>query len=216
MRLSFSVCLLAATLFACDGKNLDNDDSGGDAGGSGSGGQTGGGAGGGTGGGDTGGTGGEAAGGEDGAGGEDAAGGAGGEDAAGGAGGEVEKNPVGAECESEVDCESNFCLDSTFARAVAMDDDVEIPGGYCSNLTCRMNADCGDGALCVDLEGSGLDVPFDACFKSCDGELDPAENGCRADHLCYCDPDDNITDIEGTNGHCLCIPEVLVGVLSGD
>ena len=129
------------------------------------------------------------------------------------------RGPVGAECTSELDCTSNFCLDSEFARALVDPEDAEnidIPGGYCAALNCQDNASCGDeAARCVDLEASGInDIPFDACLQSCDPEA--AETGCRADHECYCDPDDIITDAEGNNGLCLCLPDLLIELLSGE
>jgi len=138
-------------------------------------------------------------------------------DASGGAGGTGGVTPAGAriggECAVSEDCTSGFCLDSAFAQSVAMDPTVEVPGGYCTDLSCQVTPDCDqDDASCIDLRASGLDIPFKACFQTCDPEAAPSP--CRTDHSCYCDPEGDITDVEMNRGLCLCLPEVLISLLS--
>lgn len=151
------------------------------------------------------------------AGGMAAGGMAAGGDASGGAGGAGGVTPTGAriggECGVSEDCASGFCLDSAFAQSVAMDPTVEVPGGYCTDLSCQATPDCRqEDASCVDLRASGLDIPFKACFQTCDPEAAPSP--CRPDHSCYCDPEGDITDVEMNRGLCLCLPEVLISLLS--
>lgn len=143
-------------------------------------------------------------------------GGAGGEatGGTGGAGGEPRTGArVGGECVNPEDCATGFCLDSAFAQSVAMDPTVEVPGGYCTDLSCQTTPDCHqDDASCIDLRATGLDIPFKACFQTCDPEAMPST--CRADHACYCDPEGDITDTEMNRGLCLCLPEVLIDLIS--
>ena len=121
--------------------------------------------------------------------------------------------PIGGECVSELDCASNFCLDSAFAQSVAQDPTVEVPGGSCTDLSCQTTPDCHEAdASCIDLKASGLDIPFKACFKDCDPAV---ADVCRADQTCYCDPEGDITDAEGNRDHCLCLPQVLISLLGG-
>lgn len=133
---------------------------------------------------------------------------------AGGAGGEARTGArVGGECVNPEDCATGFCLDSNFAQSVAMDPTVEVPGGYCTDLSCQATPDCRqDDASCIDLRATGLDIPFKACFQTCDPEAMPSV--CRADHACYCDPEGDITDTEMNRGLCLCLPEVLIDLIS--
>jgi hypothetical protein len=184
---------------ACGGSNTGGQASGGSAaggqltGGSATGGQT---------------TGGSAAGGQV------TGGSAAGGEATGGAGGEPRSGArVGGECVNPEDCATGFCLDSNFAQSVAMDPTVEVPGGYCTDLSCQASPDCHqDDASCIDLRATGLDIPFKACFQTCDPEAMPST--CRADHACYCDPEGDITDTEMNRGLCLCLPEVLIDLIS--
>ncbi len=143
-----------------------------------------------------------------------ASGGAGGSEPTGGAGGAAPAGErVGGECAVSEDCASGFCLDSAFAQSVAMDPTVEVPGGYCTDLSCQATPDCRqDDASCIDLRASGLDIPFKACFQTCDPTAEPGP--CRPDHSCYCDPEGDITDVEMNRGLCLCLPEVLISLLS--
>ena len=117
---------------------------------------------------------------------------------------------IGGPCVDPTDCQSGFCLDSTFARSVAMDEDVEIPGGYCADLTCMASDYCGVESACIDLRASGVDIPFKACLRTCAGPES------RADQECFCDAEGDVTDVEGNRGLCLCLPGVLAELLAGE
>jgi len=122
---------------------------------------------------------------------------------------------IGGPCVDPTDCQSGFCLDSTFARSVAMDEDVEIPGGYCADLTCMASDYCGAESACIDLRASGVDIPFKACLRTCAGPEGPVDQ-CRADQECFCDAEGDVTDVEGNRGLCLCLPGVLAELLAGE
>lgn len=117
---------------------------------------------------------------------------------------------TGATCVEGEECASQFCLTSMFAQAISGDPDVEIPGGYCARLGCANTEECLDeNASCIDLKASGLDVQIYGCLQTCA----PDAGDCRADHLCHCDP--TITDTMGNHDICLCLPPVLIELLSG-
>jgi hypothetical protein len=105
------------------------------------------------------------------------------DDGSGGSTSEGEQ-ATGAACVEDPDCFGGLCMtDETFKALTENGAVAEIPGGYCSMLSCTKNqaeGKCGPEAFCFDLE-QFVDTPLTACFHECQDDSD-----CRQDEGYVC------------------------------
>ncbi|OGQ86650.1 MAG: hypothetical protein A2289_25785 [Deltaproteobacteria bacterium RIFOXYA12_FULL_58_15] len=91
--------------------------------------------------------------------------------------------PTGSPCDVSSECtggDKAVCLDNASFRQL-VEEDVNIPDGYCSRLGCVTNKgdeECGEGAYCFDLQ-QYVEQPLGACFKVCQSGTD-----CRPGYDC--------------------------------
>lgn len=83
---------------------------------------------------------------------------------------------LGSACASAGDCDTSTCL-------------TNFVGGYCSDLDCTSDSDCG-GGRCMTLEDEEAGTSLTACFKGCS-----QDSSCRFGYEC--------TDPDGAGGACL-------------
>jgi len=121
---------------------------------------------------------------------------------------------LGDPCVEDDDCGSSSgyptCITTTLIKALGLSDSAEVPGGYCSDMTCEASSECGEGEVqCVDLGASEVTDLFNICLKGCD------EGGlCGEGQQCYCDEDGGIFNTEGEVEFCTCMPDAIIDLLT--
>jgi len=121
---------------------------------------------------------------------------------------------LGDPCAADDDCGSfsgyPTCITTTLIKTLGLSDSAEVPGGYCSDMTCEASSECGEGQVqCVDLGASEVTDLFNICLKGCD------EGGlCGEGQQCYCDEDGGILNTEGEAAFCTCMPEAIIDLLT--
>jgi hypothetical protein len=112
------------------------------------------------------------------------AGGCSGDDGGGETGGNGPggKKLSGDPCTDDTECLGELCLTTETLKSLTSGmASAEIPGGYCTNITCQLNtpdeAVCGAGGFCFNLQQYGQPIGF--CGKIC-----MADKDCRTGYIC--------------------------------
>ena len=129
---------------------------------------------------------------------------------------EADKGSLGDPCASDDECASlsgyPTCITTTLIKTLGLSDNAEVPGGYCSDMTCEASSECGDeGVQCVDLGASEVTDLFNICLKGCDAGDEAA---CGEGQQCYCDEDGGIFNTEGETDFCTCMPDAIIDLLT--
>lgn len=74
---------------------------------------------------------------------------------------------LGGPCQTSTDCASGTCVTEALLGAMGVDTTyVDVPNGMCSKPSCTADADCGDGATCMN--GAAFGNPdFTLCLRTC-------------------------------------------------
>jgi hypothetical protein len=93
----------------------------------------------------------------------------------------AQKGTTGDPCTRGDDCATDFCITDETFKTLTEGQEANIPGGYCSKLSCMIDTsteECGEGGYCYDL-GQYFGAAIGVCFHRCETVAD-----CRTGYLC--------------------------------